>query len=94
MAGRENNSPLPQGMNILKCTNDDDNTYVISEILNFYQRKMRVLGSGPVKKLSHHIFEAEKLYEARRILQELWTWRNLDPIPDHAAEVMRRRKQD
>ena len=86
MAGVENNNPLPQGVSILKCANDDK-TYVVNEILNFYQRKMRVLGAGAVKKYSHHIFDHEKLYEARRILQELWTWRNLEPIPNHAAEV-------
>ena len=50
MAGVENNNPLPQGVSILKCANDDK-TYIVNEILNFYQRKMRVLGAGAVKKI-------------------------------------------
>ena len=84
-AAVDSNSP-PQGVNILKSANDDK-TFVINEVLNFYQRKMRVLGIDSVKNLSHHIFKPEQLNEARGILQKLWEWRNLEPIPKHVATV-------
>lgn len=86
MAAAVDINSLPQGVNILKSANDDK-TFVINEVLNSYQRKMRVLGIGPVKNLSHHIFKPEQLNEARGILQKLWVWRNQEPIPKHVATV-------
>ena len=86
MAGNRNLSSLPEGVSILK-SNNDDKTYVVNEVLNYYQRKMRVVGAGPVKKYSHHIFKPNKLDEARQILQKLWAWRNLEPIPTHMDAV-------
>lgn len=86
MTSDEANTSLPQGVNILKSANVDK-TYVINEVLNFYQRKMRVLGIAPLKNLSHHVFKPEQLNEARDILRSLWVWRNLEPIPAHVAIV-------
>ena len=71
MAGNANNSPPPQGLNLLKSVSDE-NIYIINEVCSFYQRKMRVLGVAAARRLSHHVFTAEKLKEAKKTLFDLW----------------------
>ena len=82
MANDGDNNPPPEGINILNCSGND-NIYIINEVLNFYQRKLRVLKVNEVKNLSHHVFDADKLKEARKVLKDLWDWKKLVPIPEH-----------
>ena len=88
MATDGDNNPAPPGINILNC-NGDDNIYIINEVLNFYQRKLRVLKVNEVRNLSHHVFEVDQLKEARKVLKDLWDWKKLIPIPQHEDEVKR-----
>ena len=68
----------PLGINILNC-NVTRKTYVVNEVLNFYQRKLRVLGKANALNLAHHIFELEDIEYASKVLKDLWEWKKLSP---------------
>ena len=68
--------PLPEGINFLK--GDDGKIYVINEILNFYQCKLKVLKKTEALALAH-VFDEKKLVKAKEVLLKLWNWRKLTP---------------
>ena len=68
--------PLPEGIDILK--GDDGKIYVINEILNFYQCKLKVLKKPEALALAH-VFDEKKLCNAKEVLLKLWNWRKLTP---------------
>ena len=58
-------------------------TYVINEVLNYYQRKSRTLTRVQANNLPHHEFEITALEKAKQILLDLWNWKGLVPsIPN------------
>ena len=67
---------LPEGINFLK--GDDGKIYVINEILNFYQCKLKVLKKTEALALAH-VFDEKKLVKAKEVLLKLWNWRKLTP---------------
>ena len=54
-------------------------TYVINEVLNYYQRKTRILTRVQTGNLPHHEFELDKLELAKQMLLDLWNWKTLVP---------------
>ena len=70
MANNADNNPTTLGIDILKGDNDNK-LYVINEVLNYYQRKLRVLGISAARNLSHFVFNTEKMLEARKLLNNL-----------------------
>ena len=68
--------PLPEGIDFLK--GDDGRIYVINEILNFYQCKLKVLKKPEALALAH-VFDEKKLFNAKEVLLKLWNWRKLTP---------------
>ena len=73
-------SSLPEG---ITCLESDGKFYVISEVLNYYQRKLSNLTIDAVKGLAHHLFELEALREAKRLLLTLWKWKKCKPSSDN-----------
>ena len=88
MANNADNNPTTLGIDILKGDNDNK-LYVINEVLNYYQRKLRVLGISAARNLSHFVFNTEKMLEARKLLNNLWTSKKLTPIPEHENIIKR-----
>ena len=86
MAGQPTNNAAPEGVDILR-SDKDGRIFVINEVLNYYQRKLNVLGFTDAKMLAHHVFNHEKVFEARKALNSLWLWLDLEPIPAHAKVV-------
>ena len=78
MQGNAELGSLPEGINLLKCGNTGD-TYVVNELLNFYQRKLRILGKSVAVNLAHHIFEVDDFVYAVKVLADLWEWKKLSP---------------
>ena len=78
MQGNADLGSPPDGINILKCDNIGD-TYVVNEVLNFYQRKLRILDKAVAVNLAHHIFEFDDLVYAAKVLADLWEWKKLTP---------------
>ena len=74
--------PLPEGINILK-SDVDGKIYVINEVLNYYQIKLKVLMKNPTLALAHHVFDDKKLAQAKALLLNLWNWRKLTPSSPH-----------
>ena len=90
-----NNNQPPEGIDILK-SEADGKIYVINEVLNYYQRKLRVLTKEQVLSLAHHVFDIEKLERAKEILHELWIWRKASPSTDNSyliKNLSQRRKR-
>ena len=71
MTGNTELGPPPEGITFLKCDTTGD-IYVVNEVLNFYQRKLRVLGKTVAVNLAHHIFDITVLAHAVKVLVELW----------------------
>ena len=74
---------LPEGINILK-SEVNGKIYVINEILNYYQVKLKVLMKIPTLALAHHVFDDKKLAKAKEILLKLWNWKKLTPSSPNA----------
>ena len=74
-----NNTPRqrPEGVDILRSDSNGE-LYIVNTVLNYYQRKLRVLGVEDAKISAHHIFKPEKVNEARKVLEALWVWRGLE----------------
>ena len=70
------------GITILKDENDGK-TYVINEILNYYQCKLKVFTKDQAVSLSHHLFDEKKLEEAKSILLKLWNWKKPTPSSEN-----------
>ena len=51
---------LPEGINLLK-SDANGKIYVINEVLNFYQCKLKVLDRNQALSLAHHVFDGNKL---------------------------------
>ena len=79
------NAP-PEGIELLR-SDKDGRIYVINEVLSYYQRKLNVLGIDDAKRLAHHIFEPNKVNDARKVLHSLWVSSGLEPIPQHAGVI-------
>ena len=78
-----NNTPLPgpEGVEILRSDSNGE-IFIVNTVLNYYQRKLRVLGIEDAKISAHHLFSPEKVNEARKVLEALWVWRGLEPQPN------------
>ena len=74
MADNTTHDSLPEGINLLK-SEVDGKIYVINEVLNFYQCKLKILGKTQALSLAHHVFDKVKLAEAKDLLLNLWNWR-------------------
>ena len=55
-----NNNQPPEGIDIL-INEADGKIYVINEVLNYYQIKLRVLTKQQVLSLTHHVFNEEMI---------------------------------
>ena len=77
-----NNNQPPEGIDIL-INEADGKIYVINEVLNYYQRKLRVLTKQQVISLAHHVFNVEMIERAKKILHELWIWRKASPSTEN-----------
>ena len=86
MPGQAVNNAAPEGVDIIR-SDKDGHIFVINTVLNYYQRKLRVLGFTDVKMLAHHVFDHEKVFEARKVLNSIWLWLDLEPITEHAKAV-------
>ena len=84
----------PVSFDILK-NDSDGKIFVINEVLNYYQRKLNVLGPSDAKLLAHHVFTPEVVNEARKLLHAIWLWRDLPDIPAHTkvANMLIERRQ-
>ena len=69
---------IPEGIDILK-SESSGKLYVINELLNFYQRKLCILGKLQARNLAHHKFKLEEFEAALELLNSLWTWKKLTP---------------
>ena len=69
---------IPNGIDILK-SESSGKMFVINELLNFYQRKLCILGRHQALNLAHHKFEQEEFEVALELLNSLWTWKKLSP---------------
>ena len=78
MTGNTELGPPPEGITFLKCDTTGD-IYVVNEVLNFYQRKLRVMGITVAVNLAHHIFNITDLTDAVKVLADLWEWKKLTP---------------
>ena len=74
MAGSDDQGPPPEGISILKGGLEGE-MFVVNEVLNFYQRKIKLLGHNQAVNLSHHVFKHDMLQEAKLLLKKLWEWR-------------------
>ena len=75
-------NPSLEGVSIL-TSDADSKTYVINEVLNYYQRKLSVCSYNQMLALAHHQFERARLAEAKQILLKLWAWRRCNPsVPE------------
>ena len=79
----------PLGITILKDENDGK-TYVINEILNYYQCKLKVFTKDQAVSLSHHLFDEKKLEEAKSILLKLWNWKKPTPSSENGYIIKHR----
>ena len=78
MASSTDIGPPPDGIVILEGSRPG-NTYVVNEVLNYYQRKARLLTKAQAVNLPHHEFDLEKLEAAKATLLALWLWKKLVP---------------
>ena len=83
MAEGATHDSLPEGINIMK-SEVDGKIYVINEILNYYQVKLKVLMKNPTLALAHHVFDVKKLAKAKETLLKLWNWKKLTPSSPNA----------
>ena len=67
MSGNTELGPPPDGINFLKC-DSTGKIYVVNEVLNFYQRKLRILDKTVAVNLAHHIFNITDLECAVKVL--------------------------
>ena len=75
MTGNTDLGPPPEGISFLKCDTTGD-IYVVNEVLNFYQRKLRIMEKTVAVNLAHHIFDITDLSYAVKVLADLWEWKN------------------
>ena len=84
MAAHMTLDPLPEGIDFLK--GGDGKIFVINEILNFYQCKLKVLKKSEALALAH-VFEEKKMAKAKEVLLKLWNWRKLTPSTQNVCLV-------
>ena len=75
---KEQLGPPPAHIVLLK-NDSSGKTYVVNEVLNYYQCKTIILTKLQTANLPHHSFGLDKLEEGKQILLNLWNWKNLIP---------------
>ena len=83
MASSTDIGPPPDGIVLLQGSRPGY-TYVVNELLNYYQRKASLLNGAQMALLPHHEFSIEKFESAKAILLALWQWKKITPSsPNH-----------
>ena len=78
MASSTDIGPPPDGIVLLQGSRPGY-TYVVNELLNYYQRKASLLNGAQMALLPHHEFSIEKFESAKATLLALWQWKKLTP---------------